>query len=361
MRILHVYKDYAPVAGGIENHIRWLGESQARHGHDVSVLVTNPNGQPAHETLHGVKIWRLRRLATVASTPLAPGFPLALRRMRPDITHLQFPYPVGEVSQWIAGRRPYVISYQSDVVKQKSILAVYRPFMMRILRAAAAVMASSAAYAASSPVLSQLDNVTVVPLGIDPLPYRTRQHGPAAEATILFVGRHRYYKGVDDLIRAMAGVHGAQLVIAGDGPETAAWVALAQSLGVTDRVRFIGHVPGDALATLYASADIFCLPSNSRAEAFGLVLLEAMAAGLPCVTTELGTGTSFVVAHGQTGFVVPPRAPMALADALNRLVADPALRAALGRAGRDRLHAHFTLDVMTDAVERVYCQVLDAA
>ncbi|NUM49178.1 MAG: glycosyltransferase, partial [Anaerolineales bacterium] len=98
MRILHVYKDYSPILGGIENHIKTLAELEARAGHHVTVLVTNPARLPSRETLNGVHLIRTGRLATVASTPLTAAFLFELPRLNPDITHLHFPYPIGEVS-----------------------------------------------------------------------------------------------------------------------------------------------------------------------------------------------------------------------------------------------------------------------
>lgn len=363
MRILHVYKDYQPILGGIENHVRTLAELQAAAGHDVTVLVTNPGGQPAREQLAGVNVIRALRLATVASTPLSPTFPLLLHGSRPDITHLHFPYPVGELSQWLGGRRrPYVITYHSDVVRQQRVLRLYRPLLRRILRGAARILPTSDRYVATSPFLRPLaERCTVVPLSVDPVPFAGAEPlmPPADVPTLLFVGRHRHYKGVDDLLRAMPGL-GARLLIGGDGPLRSSWQQLAQALGTGEQVHFVGNVSNGDLPRLYASADVFVLPANSRAEAFGKVLLEAMASGLPCVTTEVGTGTSYVVQEGITGFVVPPRDPDALRAALQRMLAGPALRAQMGAAGRARVTAEFTPQQMASRVQAVYDAVLAA-
>lgn len=360
MRILHVYKDYVPIPGGIENHIRWLAQEQTAKGHAVSVLVTNPSDEPSRDWIDGVRVVRAQRLTTVASTPLSVTFPLLLRRERPDIVHLHFPYPLGELSQWLFGRKyPYVITYHSDVVKQQQILRLYGPLLRRVLAGADRILPTSDNYRQSSPWLRHLDNCTTVPLGIDPTPYLTlpRRTTPNERVKVLFVGRHRYYKGVDDLIRAMQHVDG-EAIIVGNGPERTRWEQLSRELNLSRKIYFAGYVPDERLPALYNSADIFCLPANARAEAFGLVLLEAMAAGLPCVTTELGSGTSYVVQHGATGLVVPPRAPEQLAAALNRLVGDPTLRHKMGESGRERVREQFTLFRMADKVFDVYKSVL---
>jgi rhamnosyl/mannosyltransferase len=361
LHILHVYKDYHPVLGGIENHIKTLSECQVAAGHRVTVLVTNPAREPAMSELNGVQVKRVPRLATVASTPLSPTFPLALRAVQPDITHLHFPYPVGEISQFLAGRgRPYVITYHSDVVRQQTILRFYRPLLERVLHGAARIIPTSDRYVATSPFLRPLAaKCTAVPLAVDPVPFleATPLFPRESKPTILFVGRHRYYKGVDDLLRAMPHING-RLLIAGDGPLTAQWQSLAVELSLGQKVRFLGTVSDEDLPRLYASADLFVLPANSRAEAFGKVLLEAMAAGLPCVTTEVGTGTSYVVQDGLSGFVVPPCNPQALSSAIQRLAVDAALRQKMGHAGRERVLKEFTPRLMEERIAQVYEAVL---
>jgi len=360
LKILHIYKDYSPILGGIENHIKTLAELQAAAGHKVTVLVTNPGGQTARQVINSVNVVRVWRLATVASTPITPAFLAAIPRLRPDIAHLHFPYPVGEISQWLAGRSPYVITYHSDVVRQQAILRFYRPLLWRVLRGAARILPTSDRYIATSPYLSRMpEKCTVVPLSVDPAPFTDAPPlvPPADTPTLLFLGRHRYYKGVDDLIRAMPDLP-ARLLIGGDGPERSRWEALAAAVGVAARVRFLGNVSDADLPRLYASADAFVLPANARAEAFGKVLLEAMAAGLPCVTTEVGTGTSFVVQDGVTGLVTQPNNPAALAAAINRLLEDAELRKKMGEAGRARVQAEFTPEKLAARVERVYQEVL---
>lgn len=361
MRILHVYKDYFPIFGGIEGNLQQIAELQAAQGHDVTVLVTNPSKLTTRETINGVKVIRAHRLATVASTPLSLALPYHLRRQKPDIVHLHFPYPVGEVSQWLLNRRvPYVITYQSDVVKQKLILGVYRPILNRVLHNAARIMVASPNYIRTSEFLRPLtDNCTLVPLGIDPTPYLSGQSAVSSEQlTVLFLGRHRHYKGVDVLIRALSTVEKAHLLIGGTGPESEKWRTLTAELDLEERVTFLGDIPETEKAALYKQADIFVLPAVNRAEAFGIVLLEAMASGLPCITSELGTGTSFVVQHQETGLVVPPNDPIALADALNRLANNEALRQEMGTNGRQRIMREFTIERMVERIEQVYRVVL---
>lgn len=363
LNVLHVYKDYAPVAGGIENHIRALAEAQVAAGHAVTVLVTNPSRLPPYEMINDVRVIRATRIATVASTPLSIQLVAKLRSSKPDITHLHFPYPIGEIAQLVSGkRRPFVLTYHSDIVRQQRLRSLYDPLLMNVLRKSKRIIATSDRYVNSSVYLQSFaGKCTVVPLSVDYQRFSGANAlvGRGSRPVALFVGQHRYYKGVDDLLEAILEVD-VDLLVGGDGPMRGDWQRLAAELGVEERVRFLGHVADDSLPGLYASADLFVLPSNSRAEAFGKVLLEAMATGLPCITTELGTGTSYVVEHMKTGLVVPPRDPTALAKAMQTILSDDTLRKRMGRRGQARVMREFGPQRMCRMVEDVYRRVLDA-
>lgn len=363
MNILHIYKDYFPVLGGIENHIRLLAEAQAARGHTVSVLVTSRDAHTHIETLNGVRVIFAARLVTLLSTPLSLALFRCLRAETPDIAHLHFPYPLGEIAQHVVGRaRGIVLTYHSDIIRQKITRALYHPLMRRILARVDRIIATSPNYVTSSPILARWkDKCVIVPLGIDPTPFECIpiEHSVHHETTrLLFVGKLRYYKGVDFLLEALREVPRAHLTIVGTGPMEHAWRQRTQHLDIADRVHFAGEVPEADLPRYYAACDIFVLPASERSEAFGMVQLEAMAAGKPVICTELGTGTSFVNVNGETGLVVPARAPRALADAIARLSADADLRARMGAAGRARVRAEFTLEKMVTRILTVYEDVL---
>jgi glycosyltransferase involved in cell wall biosynthesis len=366
MKVLHIYKDYHPVLGGIETHMKALAEAQAAAGHEVTVLVCDPGLRSSVEKIHGVNVIKTGRLATVASMPLSIRQPLALARQRPDIAHVHSPYPLGEAANWLLGRaRATVTTHHSDVVRQKGWLRLYGPLFRRVLRAVDGIIATSPRYIETSPWLRPVrDKCTVVPLAVDARrfapPATMPAHRPGSRATLLLVGRLRYYKGLDTLLRALVDLPELHLDVVGDGPMQAPWEALALELGVAERVTFYGRVGDADLPEYYRQADIFVLPANARAEAFGTVLLEAMACSLPCITTEVGSGTSWVVRDGITGLVVPPCAPRALAGAIRSLLDDPERLNEMGQAGRARVEAEFTPGKMVARVQAVYEDVLAA-
>jgi glycosyltransferase involved in cell wall biosynthesis len=362
MKIVHVYKDYPPVLGGIENHVKFLAEGQAARGHEVTALVTNPEGRrTAIVTEGGVRVVRAGRLATVASTPLTLALPWQLLRMQPEIVHLHYPYPVGESSQWLLRRgRGTVLTYHADIVRQKSILRFYQPLLVRVLGRADAIIIGSPPMRAGAFLAPYGSKLRLIPYGI-PL---SRFSGRPAETDkqvraprLLFVGRLRHYKGLDYLIRALPHIE-ARLLVVGIGPMEAEWRALAEEQGVSEKVAWLGEVSDEDLPRLYRSADLFVLPASNASEAFGLVQVEAMAAGLPVVSTELGTGTSYVNRDGVTGLVVAPRDSAALAQAITTLLSDDGRRLAMGEAARARVAAEFDLDVMVERVLGVYGEIV---
>jgi rhamnosyl/mannosyltransferase len=268
---------------------------------------------------------------------------------------------------------PVVLTYHSDVIRQASILRYYRPWMMRALDATEAIIIGSPPMRQSAYLAGYQEKLHLIPYGISLSRFaaspteselaRVRYRYLAERAMVaepspllLFVGRLRYYKGLDTLVAALPEIQ-AQLVIAGSGPMLGEWQDLAAQMNVSDRVLWLGDVPDEDLATLYHLADLFVLPASHPSEAFGLVQVEAMAAGLPVVCTELGTGTTYVNRNGETGLVVPPRDPSALASAINRLLADSVLRAAMGEAARLRAR-EFDLEVMVDRVLELYAEVV---
>jgi rhamnosyl/mannosyltransferase len=371
MRVLLLYKDYYPVVGGIENNIRLLARGLREWGVDARVLVTNTGPATTREAVDGVPVTRTGRQAHILSTPISLAYFAELRRQMAtvDLIHLHAPYPPAELAQLLLGRsKPAVITYHSDIVRQRRTGKLYAPLLRKVLQRAALVAASSPVYIESSPFLRNVrPKCRVIHFGIETERFaeteqvrgdaqRLRRHYDDLPL-LLFIGRLRHYKGVDVLIRAMHRIK-AKLLIIGTGPMQEAWQNLAQAEGLVDKVFFLGDASErESLAARYA-AELFVLPSTNRAEALGIVQLEAMACGMPVVCTELGTGTSYVNRNGVTGLVVSPNDPQALAAAINRLLVSPALRAKMGAEGRRRVREEFSFQSMIDSTIAFYQEAL---
>jgi rhamnosyl/mannosyltransferase len=372
MRVLYLYKDYYPILGGIENHIRVLAEGLHVRGVEAGVLVTNTANQTVQETLGGVPVVKTARQINVSSAPVSlPYFPWVRRLEREaDIAHAHMPYPPGELAHLLAGRaRRFVVSYHSDIVRQRVLGALYRPFLWQVLAKARLIAVGSPAYLQDSPFLRRhAAKCRVIHYGLD---LARLAATPAIEAEaagwrarygnrplLLFVGRLRHYKGVNVLIEAMQQLPEAVALIVGIGPLADELQQQAQAAGVLDRVHFLGEQPDEVVTPLRYAADLFVLPSTNRAETFGIAQLEAMACGRPAICTELGTGTSYVNQHGVTGLVIPPNDSAALAAAVRQLLADPALRARMGAAARRRVQDEFSIDAMLDRMMAFYAEAL---
>lgn len=364
MRILHLYKDYFPVIGGIENHVRLLAEAQAARGHHVTVLATSLNRHSHTEMRNGARVIFASRLLNLSSAPFSIELFQRAAELKSDVAHLHSPYPVGEMAHYFFGSaRATVLTYHSDIVRQKVMGALYTPLLHRVLARVNTIIATSPNYIETSHVLTRWKNkCVVVPLGITsplaPLLLGEGKTPSAQEKQLLFVGKLRYYKGVNYLLQALPQIENARLTIVGTGPMEREWRELADALGIASRVCWAGEISDEQLRAQYAACDVFVLPCSERSEAFGAVQLEAMTAGKPIVSCDVNTGVAWVNQDDVTGFVVPPKNPPALAQAITRLLNDDALRARMGNAGRERFLREFTLDVMVERVMQVYDRVL---
>ncbi len=177
------------------------------------------------------------------------------------------------------------------------------------------------------------------------------------EKIVLFVGILSYYNGVEYLIEAMQSVN-AKLLIDGDGKSREKLENMTVSLGLEERVKFLGKVSNELLKYCYQICDVFVLPSVEPTEAFGLVQLEAMAYGKPVINTLLPTGVPFVSIDGKTGLTVEPRNSKALADAINKLLSDDELRKKFGIQARNRVVENFTVDKMNEKILKVYQELM---
>jgi len=358
-----VGKFYPPHLGGIETHVQTLC-MELREFVDLEVIVANGNGREERGLEDGVPVRRLATPASFLGAPLSLGMIRAIRRSPADIVHLHLPHPIAVLSYLASGHRGrLVVSYHSDVVRQRITGMAFTPILRRLMGKANAIVAASPNYVISSPILSRFrDRCHVIPYGIPSEKYARRDEAAIAEVRqrygprmVLSVGRLVSYKGFEYLVEAMRSVRGT-LVVIGEGPLRRSLEERVAAAGLGNRVHLLGGVSD--LLPFYQAADVFALASVARSEAFGIVQAEAMAAGTPVVNTALNSGVPFVSIGGVTGLTVEPKNPGAMAEALNRLLDDPSQRAEFGAAARERAVREFASDVMVRRMLGLYESVL---
>ena len=365
MKVLHFFKTYLPDSfHGTERVIWEIAEATHRLGVDTQVL--SLSSRPVlGPTLVGQHLAHKSKLDfEIAST----GFSLAAFRdfsrlaRTVDVVHYHFPWPFADAVHFLTRtKKPSLVTYHSDIVRQRRLLMAYGPVMNAFLRDVHRIVATSPQYLATSATLQRYASKTcVIPIGIeDKVPTAgfdasNRWRARFPDGYFLFVGALRYYKGLTFLAEA-ARLTNLPVLVAGDG-------AMHEALN-RDRpsnLRLLGDVTEADKAELLAGCTAFVFPSHLRSEAFGVALLEAARAGKAMISCEIGTGTSFVNIDGVTGITVAPADPVALADAMRRLWRDPALTAELGSNARRRFLAHLTSNTMAEAYTALYRQLLEA-
>jgi glycosyltransferase involved in cell wall biosynthesis len=366
IRVLQIGKFYPPHPGGMETHLEQLSTHMQQFA-DVRVLVSNAGRRSITERRAGVLVHRAGTVARFANTSISPGMLSAIRHSPAEIVHIHWPNPTAVLAYLASGHQGrLVVTYHSDIVKQKIPALLFHPLLTALLSRCAAVIATSQQYIDTSPVLRRFRNIChVIPFGIDTgrfINYDAsavadvrRKYGPRL---ILAVGRLVYYKGFEYLVQAMRSVNGRALII-GDGPLRDGLKSLAVRWGVAERVTFMGQQFVEDLVPYFHACDLFVLPSIARSEAFGIVQLEAMACGKPVVNTTLDSGVPFVSRDGITGLTVPPADSLSLATAINKLLDDNQLRSRYGEAARKRVSQEFKLETMVHRTCRLYAQLME--
>lgn len=347
--------------------IHQLAYGTAQRGHIVDVLILSRELPSRPITIANYTVHPARLSFEVAST----GFSLSVFKKfaelanKADVIHYHFPWPFMDIVHFaMRVPKPTVVTYHSDIVRQRYALEFYRPLRRRFLESVDRIVATSPNYLATSEVLRRYQSKTsVIPIGLNrsiyPKPsgeslewWRARLRGPF----FLFVGVLRYYKGLHILLDAVSGTN-LSVVIVGAGPIEKELREQALRLNLTNVV-FLGALTEEDKVALLALCFAVVFPSHLRSEAFGITLLEGAMFGKPMISNEIGTGTTFVNIGGETGLVVPPSDPEALRQAMTYLVEHPDEAAQMGHRARLRYETLFTADIMVEKYLDLYEDML---
>jgi glycosyltransferase involved in cell wall biosynthesis len=387
LRICHLGKYYHPFRGGIETHVQSLARAQAESGIAVTVACINhrdANGQDVGssraaktptviESDGDVQVHRFGKLATLARFDFCRGMRQFLYETwsKYDLLHLHVPNPSMCVA--LAATRPkvpIVVTYHSDIVKQRFIRKPFRIIEDAVLSRVSRIIVATQAYRDSSSVLKRYHGKTaIVPFGLELDRFKTSSHRSQefenelraksqGSPIWLCVGRLVYYKGTEHAIRALVDCPG-RLVVVGGGELFSSLRELAESLKVADRIDWYGSLDDEQLRGAYRAATAMMFPSVVRSEAFGLVQIEAMASGCPVINTHIpGSGVPWVSLDNVSGLTVPINDPGALATAASRIASEPGLRNRLSTGAIERADQFFNIDDMTERTMNVYSTVL---
>lgn len=370
MRVLHVYRTYFPdPQGGLQEAIRQICRNTRPFGVENRVFTLSPDPIPPVVAREEADVYRFPLHMEIASSGFSAAALGGFRELVAwaDVIHYHFPWPFGDLLH-LLGRvaKPSVVTYHSDIIRQKGWLTLYRPLMRYFLGRMDRIVATSPNYARTSPILqAYAEKVSVIPIALDESAYPLPEPALVAdlrarlgEGFFLFVGVLRYYKGLHVLLEALRDST-LSVVVAGTGPEGEGLQRRAREMGL-ENILFTGQVSEAEKIALLELCRGIIFPSVLRSEAFGVTLLEGAMLSKPLVCCEIGTGTTFVNRDGETGLVVPPDDPVALRAAMERLADDPALAQRLGQGARRRFEEVFSGRAMGEEYHRLYLDLIGA-
>lgn len=370
MKIVQTNKAYYPKVGGIETTITTLSEGLVKDFNlkvDVLTCHQNINFTTNQTIINGVNVKYLPTYGFLHSLPLSPGYFFSLKKYSGDILHIHEPFPLSDISVLMSKKikrnfRKIVVSWHSDIIRQKWSLIVYGKYIFRFLEIVDKIIVSNPALINNSDFIKNFsEKCEVIPIGIDLEWTKSSKQTFTKPETpiILSVGRLVYYKGFEYLIEAMRNVNNAKLIIVGSGPLRKKLNKQIIDSNLSDRVEIIPELDRESLNSLFKMCDLFVLPSIRKSETFGIVQIEAMACGKPVICTEIGTGTTFINQDGVTGLVVPPEDSQALSTAINKILNNDSLRNFFSENAKQRALSEFNDHKMVSRVYELYKNLLE--
>ena len=368
MKVCHVYRTYFPdTQGGLEETIRQICLNTIAHGVKSNILALSPDPRPQIIHREEAVVFRAKRHAEIASCGMSLNAMSMFKSLARecDLVHYHFPWPFADFLHFAARvRKPSVVTYHSDIIRQKFLGRAYQPIQNRFLGSVDRIVCTSPNYFATSTVLSRFESkVRVIPIGINDTEPPAQQASSERlseqlrEPYFLFIGVLRYYKGLHILLDAIKGAP-YNVIIAGSGPTEKELEQQARELAL-DNVIFAGQVTDEEKATLLQRSLGIVFPSYLRAEAFGVTLLEGAQHRKPLISTEVGSGTSHVNIDRETGIIVAPGSSHALRQAMDQLFFRPEMAALMGKNARKRYERLFTGKLMGTRYADLYHELTD--
>ena len=368
MKVLQVGKFYHPVSGGVESVTFDITEVLNKRNIQCDVLCTDDDNVTRTEKMNGYKVFRAGANFKAFSTSISFDYIRQLRKIVNDydILHIHLPNPLANIAMLLAklNGKKIVLHWHSDIIKQKKLLLIYKPFEFWMLKRADIIIGTTKIYIDESSTLAPFkDKCIDIPIGIQSnllisnisfvADIKGKFHG---KKIIFSLGRLVYYKGFEYLISAANELSDEYvIIIGGNGPLKSKLEKQIVSLGLQDRVFLVGRIEEENLGSYFDACDLFCLPSIMKSEAFGVVQLEAMHFAKPIVATNIdGSGTGWVNEHGITGLNVAVKCPLLLAHAIKSVLSDPIQYQEYSKSARARFEKLFKREVMVDRIIDVY-------
>jgi len=355
MKILQVGKYDPRKSGGIERFIGSLSQGLVERGQKVKCAFSGCGLSEPPERRNGVEMHPFPSLGKISSLDLTLWDYKKLSKWKPDIIHFHLPNPLAlKLLKPIKG--PRVITYHADLISNPWMEYLYKKNLQSNLRKSDHIVFTSQTLKMNNQLSFIEGASSVIPIGVNDLKENTN-----LETTeifdFIFVGRLVKYKGLVELLRELKNFNGS-LGIIGEGPLEQTVKQEIKKRGLQNKIKLLGYREDGELANIIKSSKALILPSQSRAEAFGLSLIEAMLKSKPVITYELPTGVTEVNIHNKTGLVVPLGDAKAFVVAMNGLLENKTLRLDLGRAAQDRVQRLFKKSLMIDKYIELYGRLL---
>ena len=369
MRILHFYKTSFPDSmGGVEQVIDQIARGTSNHGIHTDVLSLSDKQSHAMIEVNGYQVHHSKLNFQIASNSFSFSAFKKFRELalQADLIHYHFPWPFMDLVHLVTRtNKPTLVTYHSDIVRQKYWLKLYHPLMNWFLKDVGCIVATSPNYLATSNLLAKnKEKVQLITYGLDkknyPLPIEDKLsfwHHKLGPKFFLFVGVLRYYKGLHILLEAAKGTS-YPIVIVGAGPIEVELKKQAGETGLSN-IHFLGFLSDEDKVVLLTLCYAVLFPSHLRSEAFGISLLEGAMYGKPLISSEIGTGTSFINIGNETGLVVQPSDPLELRQAMRTLWDNPEMAAEMGLKAEARYWELFTADKMVASYIDLYRKLIE--